>query len=352
MLGAMALLTIGLAGMGCDRTVVRAKPTAVCVTNNVGPEPVIFDTPEVTEERELCLQASKHLYAREFDSLDRMADHFRSTKAEYASGIWKVGVIYQGCSELPKEASETRWTNMIAHLRLWVEAKPESITARTALGRALASYAWKARGGGWANTVSQSGWKVFHARLAESRKVFLSATNLPVTCPLWFTGFLGVGLGESWPREVYDRVFAIGTNYFREYARIYYVKCHYLLPRWHGGEGEWEQFAADAADQLGGEEGDILYARIIWEMHKDRWYGNIFKQSNASWSRAKRGFLALEKRYPDSLALTSEFCYLAGMGGDRALMKALFAKLEGRVDLSVWYERQRFVQDRQWAFGK
>lgn len=348
----IALSTLVLAVAGCDRAVVRAKPTAVCVTNYVGPEPVIFETTEAKEQRELNTQGAKLLAARDFEQLDKIASELRASKAQWENGYWKLGGFYKGFCDLPDEASEVRWTNLIAHLRLWVKTKPESITAHIALGRALKEYAWKARGSGWATTVTQKGWKLFHARLAESRQVLLSATNTTEKCPLWFTSLLGVGLGEGWPRDVYDKIFAAGTNYLREYVPIYGVKCYHLLPRWHGGEGEWERFAQGVADELGGEAGDILYARIIWDMHAGRMFGNLFQESRASWPRTKRGFLLLQKRYPESLAVLSEFCYLSGVAGDRTMMKSLFAKLDGKVDLTIWEEKKRFVNDRQWAFAK
>lgn len=347
----IAVVALMLAVAGCDRVVVKAKPTSVSVTN-VGPQPVIFDTPEAKDQRELRAQGARLLLAREFDELDRVANELRASKVEYEHGYWKLEAFYGGICELPDAASETRWTNLIAHLKLWVKTKPESITARTALGRALRDYAWNARGSGWANSVTQSGWKLFYARLAEAREVLLSATNTSEKCPFWFNSMLGVGLGEGWPREVYDKIFAAGTNYMRTYAPIYFVKCYHLLPRWHGREGEWEQFAQDTADGFGGEEGDILYARMVWDMHANRVYGNIFKESKISWSRTKRGFQLLQERYPDSLAVISEFCYLCGQAGDRATMKALFAKIDGRVDLRIWEEKQRFVTDRQWAFAR
>jgi hypothetical protein len=352
-LQAIGLLALLFAGAGCDRITVRAKAPDPSTTNiDVGPAAMLFDTAEAKEQRQLKTQASKLLFARDFAQLDKIADELRRSKATYADGYWKLGAFYEGFAELPEEASESRWTNMIAHLKLWVKARPESITARTGLGRALTGYAWKARGSGWASTVTPTGWKLFRARLAESREALLSATNISATCPLWFTGVLMVGLGEGWPSEIYDKIFAAGTNHVGRYAPLYFVKCYRLLPRWHGAEGEWEQFAEDAANEVGGEEGDILYARITWDMHNNRVYGNIFKQSKASWARAKRGFVALQKRYPDCMAVTSEFCYLAGMGGDRALMKSLFTKLNGKVDQTVWLEKKRFVEDRQWAFAR
>src|SRR5687767_4815160 len=186
-LAALTLLAIVMTGAACDRKVVRAKPTAVCVTN-VGPEPAIFETPAAHEQRELTEKGRKLLQARDFDQLDKIASELRASKAEWANGFWKLGTFYMGFSELPKEASETRWTNLIAELKAWVKSNPNSITAHTALGRTLKSYAWKARGGGWASTVRPGAWKLFAARLAEARQVFLAATNAPEKCPLWFTG--------------------------------------------------------------------------------------------------------------------------------------------------------------------
>jgi hypothetical protein len=350
--GIIALIAIVIGTAGCDKLVVKAKLTAVGVTNNVGPEPVIFETPEVKEQSQLKDRGAKLLYAREFDEIEKIARELRASKAQWENGYWKLGSFYEGFSELPDEASERRWTNLLAHLRLWVKAKPESITASTALGRALTSYAWKARGSGWADTVTPTGWKLFHARLAEARQVLLTATNAAETCPLWFTGMLTLGLGEGWPRDVYDKMFSAGTNYLREYVPIYGAKCYYLLPRWYGREGEWERFASDVADAFGGEEGDILYARMVWAMHASGTFAHIFQESKASWPRAKRGFLLLQKRYPDSVLVTSVFCCLSGQAGDRPMMKALFAKLGGRVDLTIWLEKKNFVQDRKWAFAQ
>lgn len=351
----VTLFTIVMMGVGCDKTVVKAKPTAVraeTTNRSAGPEPIIFETDESKEQQELIALGSKLLEAHDFDELEKVAHALRASKAEFPNGYWKLGRFAAGFSGLPLQASESRWTNLFEHLKLWVKAKPDSITARTALGWALREYAWKARGTGWANTVTPSAWKLFHARLAESRETLLSATNSPEKCPLWFSSLLGVGLGEGWPRPMYDRVFAAGTNFLPGFAPIYFVKCYHLLPRWHGAAGEWEQFASDAADEFGGDEGDVLYARIAWAMHENRVYTNMFRESKLSWPRTKRGFLLLQERYPDSISLTSEFCCLAGVARDRVLMKELFAKLEGRVDLSVWKDKARFIRDRQWAFSK
>jgi len=350
-IGVVALMGCVFVSVGCDKLVVNAKPTAVSV-KSMGGVPVIVETPQAKEDRELQEKGSKLLHARAFDEIERIAGELRASKAQWENGFWKLGSFYSGFCKLPDEASEQRWTNLLAELRSWVKAKPNSVTARTALGRALRDYAWKARGSGWASTVTPQGWKLFHARLAEGRAVLLEVTNSTERCPLWFTTLLGIGLGEGWPRPVYDKIFSAGTNYMRDYVPIYGVKCYYLLPRWHGAEDEWEQFARDVADELGGEEGDILYARIVWDMHVDGVFKNIFRESKLSWPRTKRGFLLLEKRYPESLSVTSEFCQLAGTAADWPTAKALFVKLGGKIDLTIWDEEKRYVECRKWAFAR
>src|SRR5687768_14493433 len=97
--------------------------------------------------------------------------------------------------------------------------------------------------------------------------------------------------------------------------------------------------------------GSFTNTRIMWDMHDARIFRNLFKESKASWARTKRGFELLQTQYPESLAVVSEYCYLSTIAGDRPTAKALFAKLDGKVDQTVWKERERFVENRQWAFA-
>jgi hypothetical protein len=125
------------------------------------------------------------------------------------------------------------------------------------------------------------------------------------------------------------------------------------LPRWHGEPGEWEAFAAKSADEVGGEQGDVLYAQIVWSMHDPRIYGNPVAETAIEWTRAHRAFEALCRRYPNSISARSEYCTISGVAppGVRKLMRSLFPLLEDRVDLSVWLTMERFESDHQWAFS-
>jgi hypothetical protein len=138
-----------------------------------------------------------------------------------------------------------------------------------------------------------------------------------------------------------------------DYHIFHAIRAYYLLPRWHGQPGEWEAFAAESAADLGGEQGDVLYAQIVWAMHASRIYGNPIAETALEWARVQRGFEALCRQFPNSLSARSEFCSISGFApsGARTLMRNLFPLLGNRVDLSVWLTMERYQRDRQWAFS-
>jgi len=76
---------------------------------------------------------------------------------------------------------------------------------------------------------------------------------------------------------------------------IYYFRMAIMLmPRWYGEEGELERFCQDAADHIGGINGDILYARILWFLDRNFDLDNLGKRNpSIDWKRVKRGIEAL-----------------------------------------------------------
>ena len=95
-----------------------------------------------------------------------------------------------------------------------------------------------------------------------------------------------------------------------DYETCYFRRAIYLLPRWYGREGEWESDLARQADKLGGENGDMLYAQVVWNMNQS-YYLNPFPDANLSWKRVDSGFEIIEKRFPDALEARGERAYLA-----------------------------------------
>lgn len=95
------------------------------------------------------------------------------------------------------------------------------------------SAAWQARGGGYINTVSDSGWRGFSEHLASARKCFTRAWKLRPDLPLAPCRMIYVSLGDAGIGEMrlwFDRTTAVQIDYARAWSDLRWG----LRPRWYG----------------------------------------------------------------------------------------------------------------------
>ena len=294
----------------------------------------------ITDEAEaLHAEVAKQLAARDFAGLDALADEARAKRTRTGSGAWKLAEIYDAL-EFREKAADRLWQVHLRLLRDWQTARPLSITARVATANALTSYAWKARGSGFANTVTDEGSKLFQQRLAEAWKTLADARVLPTRDPHWWAVAQHVALGQEWPRANYEKLFAEAVELEPEYAPYYTLKAHFLLPRWYGKPGEWEKFAEESSQQPGGLGAEI-YARIVLDL--DAYHDHIFHDSKARWDLTKAGFQLMRERYPNSTNVLANFAVMAARGNDPKCAREVFDALGDRVDKRFWQSKDRYL---------
>jgi hypothetical protein len=93
--------------------------------------------------------------------------------------------------------------------------------------------AWKARGSGYANTVTQEGWKSFHEHLVQARECFTRAWELRPDLPLAPDQMMTVALGDSGLAEMrlwFDRTLVAQIDYPHAWSEMRWG----LRPRWYG----------------------------------------------------------------------------------------------------------------------
>ena len=254
-------------------------------------------------------QALGLLEVKDYDKLDALAAKLRASKERFADGMWQLAIFYDGLVPLNSEP-EVVWDDRIQAIGLWATSRPESITARVAWGYVLVNYAWKARGGGEVNTVSPDGWRLFFQRLSQAVMILKPARSLNEKCPVYWSAMMRAALGLQARRLQFDSIFDEAIRSDPDYETSYYRRAIYLLPRWYGREGEWESDLAASADKVGGEDGDMLYAQVVWNMNQF-YFLNPFPNGELSWRRVDSGFEVIEKRFPDALEARMERAYLA-----------------------------------------
>ena len=93
--------------------------------------------------------------------------------------------------------------------------------------------AWKARGSGWADSVSGKGWEGFEDHLAKARAALTSAWKLHPERPFAPASMIQVAMGESGAEDMrtwFDRAVAAQIDYPQAWSSMRWG----LRPRWHG----------------------------------------------------------------------------------------------------------------------
>ncbi len=102
-------------------------------------------------------------------------------------------------------------------------------------GRLAVDEAWKARGSGYANTVSRTGWEGFARQLQVARKEYVAAWRRHPELPEAAAAMIdvakggGAGPGET-PRLWFDRAVVAQFDYPPAYDKLAWA----LMPRWGG----------------------------------------------------------------------------------------------------------------------
>lgn len=352
----LSLLLLGPLGWtACERPAdaaaensEKAPERRAPVVNEVARLPdVTVGRDQASEEVDAYRLRVRQLYnSRNFDQLEELAAEAQTKRTQFANGSWLIYQFYE-CMDPKDDEPESMWQLHDQIHRAWIEAKPDSVTARVAHAGFLTTYAWQARGGGYANTVTDAGWKLFETRLEEAQKVLSAARSLPAKCPMWWRYQMTVALGQGWDRAIYDKLFAEAKAFEPEFWAYDIARANYLLPRWHGEEGDWEAAAEGEIEKPG--LGSEAYARVV--IQQRGYYKQIFEETKASWPKTRDGLEKLRKKFPDTDVFLNHYARLACHAGDPALARKLFEEIGGRAHVDAWKNQKTFLSYRNWAFS-
>jgi hypothetical protein len=285
-----------------------------------------------------------------FEQLDGMASTARSTKARLPGGYWTIHIIYHALL-LPRngtyKSTDADFDALIDRLKKWVAQRPTSITARVALAGAYVQYGEHARGGGYANTVTEDGWRLQAERSSIAGKILAEAFDLPEKCPEWYLQMQSVISTQDSGREMERAMFEKAVAFEPTYQYYYRILANKLLPKWGGEKGEMAAFAAKAADRLGGADGDVIYYDVGSFINCA--CDNSRGLNGMSWDRIKAGYAEVEKRYGSALTNLNKMAALAALADDGEYAAKAFEVIGKNWDVKTWQTQKRFDDAREWA---
>jgi hypothetical protein len=273
-----------------------------------------------------------------------MANIFRTAKTRFPDGGWKLLSFYNAFGD-----PYYGWGELFRNLDRWLKRYPASITARVATGEAWSSFAWEARGKGYAKTVTEEGRKLMRERMAKAYELVKNPPDDPSKdCMHRYSLLLWIANAQGWDRQKYEALFKKAVSFEPLYYNYYLVKAYYLLPRWHGKEGEWQRFADEAVKLTPKSEGMGIYSRILITIWGYKEF-TTFKEPDISWSKMKQGFLDIEHNYPNSSYMLNYYCMFACIAGDKITARRLFKRIGDMPYTEVWNGRSHYERWRKWA---
>jgi len=137
---------------------------------------------------------------------------------------------------------------------------PKSVTAHLIKADFYLMYAWRGRGNGTANQVTDKGWQMFRERLGEAEKALNEAwaldprdEQIPV---LMISIIEGQQKDRSEMEKWFQRAMKLNPNNYEACRN----KLHYLLPQWYGSRDDMLEFGREcvASTNWGGHVPLIL----------------------------------------------------------------------------------------------
>jgi hypothetical protein len=289
---------------------------------------------------------SSMLKAGEFEQLDCLADSARSRKERFPGGMWKLHAIYNGLEKPLLHATEEDWRAHMDLLQRWVSTKPESIAARIALAESYISYGEDARGPGFADTVSESGWKLLAERTAKAKQILEEASTLSAKDPEWYAAMQQLALHQGWDISARQTLLEQAVRFEPAYYYYYRFHANSIQPKWGGEEGEVARFLQKTTDQIGEDAGNIVYFRVAGTLV----CGCQEEQKlNLSWPTILKGFDAVEKRDGPSPENWNLLAHMAPSFNDAVVADKMFARIGDQWSEDIWHDSSSFESSRQWA---
>ncbi|CAN5635213.1 hypothetical protein BH09VER1_BH09VER1_15400 [soil metagenome] len=298
---------------------------------------------------EVSQETRKLRDGRDTAGLEQLAAKLRASKEALDGGTWLLSTFYDCLTDLSDD--EKQAGEEMAFFEKWAGDRPQSITAQVALADAYTSYAWLARGSGWASSVGKEGWRLFRERLTKAWDVLEKAASLEEKCPGWYQVAQTVALGQGWRRQDYMEMMDKALAAEPTYGRYVTNTCYWLLPRWNGETGDFEKWLARLDETQPEKTRDRYYAFLVWMADVMPVGGEVvFTPGRLDWAKTKRGFEVRLAEDPNNLMVRLEYIRLGLLANDRKTVREQFEITGPKYFPAMWKGPQGFRQAWNFAF--
>ncbi|MGD0462934.1 MAG: hypothetical protein ABSB74_10645, partial [Tepidisphaeraceae bacterium] len=230
---------------------------------------------------------------------------------------------------------------------LFDELKKSSVDPSVALevqGKFNTEYAWDARGGGWADSVTQQGWQLFGQRLAKAADALEQAWKLDPTNSDTAASMIDVELGQGQGRDRMELWFSRAMQADPDNYWACSQKLYYLEPKWYGSNEEMLKFGREC---LAGGNWDAGIPYILVEAHlrashytDGGWQRSeqkaYFDNNPQAWDEISSVYAQYRLHRPRSVGIELEMARVASWSGHWNEANQLFNEVGDAYDTNVY----------------
>ena len=276
------------------------------------------------DELLFTLSTNELLKRQRFSELEQILSAVRQNRSHFVSNTSKTSAFYNAVDERDLGGYENT-ERMLKQLSLWRKKYPASTTAGTAYIGALITKAWDIRGGGYADSVSDSQWEGFRAHLNEAKSIYNELESKSEKDPELYTNRITTAMGLDEESETLFQFLEKAQKLDRLDPGPYQAVKLALEPRWGGTPSEREQFLQQVPLEL-----------------------YMFLGEGDDLDKIGESAMALAKKYPTvqnwSLALT-----ISKETGNKERARTCLKQLNGRWSGQVFLSEQDVENIKKWA---
>lgn len=249
------------------------------------------------------------------------------------------------------------FTNMDVALKLWMEARPDAHLPKLLMANRYVEKAWTSRGSGFANTVTEEGWRGFYKNIAKAEEIVIPIADLQKPPPSAFRMAMIVAMAKGWSKDKCRPYVARMVNEVPQNLGVQFQVMQYLMPRWHGGPDDCANFAKSLADKIGGASGDAMYARLLITQVDFYREEELLSATKMDAQRALKGLEHLAKSKRDAAFGIHWGLRIAAIKQDAEFAKKFYDlmqqnHLDNDWQIGWWNDEYQYNEARRFALGK
>lgn len=242
----------------------------------------------------------------------------------------------------------------------WVRRRPESVLARQVRARNYIGWAWDARGGGQAGTVTDEGWERFFKRLAVAEQDLGESLELddrdPNTYAIMLITCKGLQLGLEEGLARFIRAKECGPEHLAAHYNYLVLACE----KWGGSHEKMYGFAHSVRDDAPDGSNlhsiicDAHYERCLYGTHfdEDPTYEQFFRRPKVRRSiqdayERSLGHPAHVKRRVQDFKVMNIFAWCFHEAGDYPMAKKLLRTVGDCWTRYPWYSAENYYEVRR-----